>query len=174
MMSNATPPKCPVLKDRFSWYEKLLTRVGLVGLVGVGALGIYLESPAAASGYLAFALVGGLLVVYDCLCVYCPYPYEHSDCLFFPPQLVTGVVKRRTGKIHWLRKVLLLVTAAGLVLIPQYWLWGRWGLLALFWILAALIGVAFAVYYCPRCRHGGCPMNRAAKPGASQANDSPQ
>ena len=161
-MSDTTSAKCPALKDGFSWYEKLCIRGGLAGLVAVGAVGIYLESPAAAIGYLLFGLVGGVLVIYDFLCVYCPYPYEHSDCLFFPRQLLTMVVNRRSGKINAVRRALLMLTAAGLVLVPQYWLWGNWGLLAVFWALAIPLGLAFPLFFCPRCRHAACPMNSTA------------
>lgn len=161
-MSNSTSPRYPALKDGFAWYEKLGIRGGLAGVVAIGAIGIYLESPAVAIAYLALGLVGGVLVIYDFLCVYCPYPYEYSDCLFFPRQLLTMVVNRRTGKIGAVRKALLVLTAGVLVLIPQYWLWGHWGLLAGFWALAVPLGLAFPIYYCPRCRHGACAMNRGS------------
>jgi hypothetical protein len=173
-MMDTTDQRCPAWKDGFAWHEKLLVRVGVAGLLGVGVIGIYLESLAAAVGYLLFALAGGLFLVYDSLCVYCPYPYEYSDCLFFPHQLVSRVVKRRTGRIHWIRKAVLLLTAAGLVLIPQYWLWRHWGLLASFWILVAAIGLTFGLYYCRRCRHGLCALNRATKPAARQAANIPE
>jgi len=170
-VNRTTPQRCPALKDGFAWYEKLLLRTALAGLVTIGAVGIYLESSAAAIGYLLLVLIGGLLVIYDFLCVSCPYPYEYPDCLFFPPELLTSVLKRRRGKIHWVRKALLLVTAAGLVLIPQYWLWDRWGLVAAFWILAAPIGLVFPLYYCGRCRHKGCPLNRGVGSISPQAAD---
>jgi len=160
-MINAASKACPAWKESFTWYEKLLVRVGLAALLCLGTIGIGRESLAAAVGYLLFALAGGLLVVYDFLCVYCPYPYKYSDCLFFPHQLLTRVVGRRTGRISWSRKFLFLATAAGLVLIPQYWLWGNWALLAGFWTLAAAIGLAFGLHFCRRCRHGPCPLNRA-------------
>jgi hypothetical protein len=35
-------------------------------------------------------------------------------------------------------------------------------MLAGFWVLAALVAVVFLLYYCRRCRHGQCPLNRAA------------
>jgi len=161
-MTNAAPKTCPAGKDGFAWHEKLLVRCGLAALLCVGTIGIWRESPAAAVGYLLFALVGGLLVVYDFLCIYCPYPYKYSDCLFFPHQLLTRLVRRRASRIHWSRKALFLATGGGLVLIPQYWLWGHWALLIGFWTLAGGLGLAFALHFCRRCRHGTCPLNRAA------------
>lgn len=94
---------CPACKDGFAWQEKLLVRAGLASLLCVGTIGIGRENLAVAVGYLLFALVGGLLLVYDFLCVYCPYPYKYSDCLFFPRQLLTHVVQRRTGRGSSLR-----------------------------------------------------------------------
>jgi hypothetical protein len=164
-MANPTPERCPALKDRFAWYEKLLVRVALAALVGVALTGIYVESRVAALAYAVFAAVGGLLVVYDFLCVYCPYPYEYADCLFFPRQLLTLVVKRRSGRISRIRKALLLLVAAGLAIVPQYWLWRNWEFLAAFWILALLVGLSFGLHYCPRCRHGECVLNRAPGKG---------
>lgn len=157
--------KCRARKESFAWYDKLLARGGLAALLCIGTIGIYRESLVATAGYLLFALVGGLLLVYDFLCVYCPYPYEYSDCLFFPHHFLTGVVGRRTGRIHWSRKTLFLATVAGVVLIPQYWLWGSWGLLAGFWTLAATIGLAFSLHYCGRCRHGRCALHQAVGAG---------
>ena len=158
-MTDATPERCPALKDGFAWYEKLLARGLLAAMIGVGAVGTWIASPGAAVGYLAFAAVGGLLVVYDLLCVYCPYPYQRADCLFFPYPLLSRVLPQRTGAIGPVRKLLLVVVAAGLVLIPQYWLWGNWPLLAAFWLLTVPFGLAFPLYMCRRCRHVRCPAN---------------
>lgn len=169
-MSTA-PETCRGLIDKFAWYEKLLARGGVAALVGVGAVGIYLKSPTTAVVYVAFAAVGGVLVIYDLLCVYCPYPYQYGDCLFFPRQLLTRLAERRRGAISPSRKALLAVVAAGLVLIPQYWLWGNVPLLAGFWGLTALIGLAFALHFCRRCRHGQCPLNSAAQTGAQSGRN---
>jgi hypothetical protein len=173
-MSSPAPNTAPALKDRFAWYDKLLARAVLAGMVLVGAIAIYRGSPWAAAAYLGFGLVGGLLVIYDLLCVYCPYPYQYNDCLFFPAPLLAAVAKRRTGKIPWLRKALLVVIVAALVLVPQYWLWDNPALLAGFWALAAAIAVAFPGYYCRRCRHGQCPLNRAAEAKKGEPSDRDQ
>jgi hypothetical protein len=162
-MSIDSRRRCPVLKDRFAWYEKLLVRAALAGFVGVGAVGMYLKSPATAAGYALFAALAGVLVIYDFLCVYCPYPYEYSSCLFFPPQLLTRLAKRRPGRIPLARQRLFLAAAAGLVLIPQYGLWGRWDLTAAFWGFVVPIGIAFPLHYCRRCRHLGCTLNDASR-----------
>jgi hypothetical protein len=173
-MADTHAPQGPGPKDRFAWYEKLAVRAVLAGMVGVGAVGIAVESPIAAAGYLLFAGVGGVLVIYDFLCVYCPYPFQHSTCLFFPRELLTLVVKQRPGGIPWVRKVLFLLTAGGLVLVPQYWLWGNWAVMAGFWVLAALLGLAFPAYYCRRCRHAGCVLCRRAPASAETGESAPE
>ena len=112
--------KCHALKDGFTPYEKLIVRSAFGALCCIGAVGIFLQSSLAAVGYLLFVGAGALLVVYDLLCVYCPYPFEHSDCLFFPYQLLARVTKMRQGRIPWLRKMLVAVVFGGLVAVPQY------------------------------------------------------
>jgi hypothetical protein len=147
------------LKDGFSWIEKLVTRGGLAGVVGIGTFAIYRSDPRVAIGYLLFVACGGLVVMYDSLCVYCPYPYKHSDCLFFPYQLVASMTTLRTTPIPWFRKAISALAFLGIVAIPQYWLWGQWGLLAIFWTLAVVGGVAVPLHFCRHCRHRRCPMN---------------
>lgn len=147
------------LKDRFAWYEKLLMRGGFAALVAIGTLAIYWHSLPAAGGYLLFVAVGGLAVIYDSLCVYCPYPFEHEDCLFFPAPLLTRVSAQRVGAISPLRKLISAVAFLGIVAIPQPWLWGQWPWFAAFWALAAAGAVFIPFHFCRRCRHRRCPMN---------------
>ena len=159
-MTGATPQRCPALKDGFAWYEKLLARGGLAGMMVIGVVGIGVQSTAAAAGYLVFAAVGSVLVIYDLLCVYCPYPYQHSDCLFFPHPLLWSVVGQRTGAIPWFRRGLFLAVTGGLVVIPQFWLWANWPLFAAFWLVTVPLGRSFPLFFCRRCRHRRCPINR--------------
>jgi len=147
------------LKNGFSLIEKLAMRGGLAAVVGIGAFAIYGSNPGAALGYLVFVALAGLVVMYDSLCVYCPYPYKHSDCLFFPYQLVVSVTTMRTTPISWFRKGLSALAFLGIVAIPQYWLWGQWSLSAAFWALTVLGGIAVPLHFCRHCRHGRCPMN---------------
>jgi len=153
--------ECHALKDGFTWYEKLIVRSAFGAICCIGAVAIYLQSGLAAAGYLLFVAAGALLVVYDCLCVYCPYPFERSDCLFFPHQFLSSITEMRRGKISWLRKLLLVVVFGGVVAIPQYALWGNWSLFAAFWALAVPVGVVMPLHFCPRCRHLRCPANLA-------------
>jgi hypothetical protein len=155
-------------KDGFSWLEKLLMRGGLAAVIGIGAFAIYNSSPWTAAGYLVFVAIGGLVVMYDSLCVYCPYPYKHSDCLFFPYQLVASVTTMRTTPISWCRKALSALAFLGIVAIPQYWLWGQWGLFVALWALTVLGGIAVPLHFCRHCRHGRCPMNMVTLQTESQ------
>ena len=124
----STAPNSPNLprKDSFAWYEKLIARACLGGAIVVGAVSIYQSSLTFAVGYLLLAAVGGLLVVYDFLCPYCPYPFSHSDCLFYPYQLLAWVTKIRGGRIHWVRNLGTVAAFGAIFAVPQYWLWGQW------------------------------------------------
>ena len=150
------------LKDGFAWYEKLSMRGGLAMVVGIGAFAIFRSNPLVGTGYVLLVGLGGLVVMYDSLCVYCPYPFKHSDCLFFPYQLVASVTKLRTSPIPWFRNALSALAFGGIVAIPQYWLWGHWVLFGTFWLLVVAGGIAVPLHFCRRCRHGRCPMNLVA------------
>jgi len=58
-----------------------------------------------------------------------------------------------------------LVMRAGLVALPQYWLWGNWALLAAFWAVALPLGLLTPLRFCRRCRHQRCPLNMAPQSG---------
>ena len=148
------------LKDHFSWYEKLIARACLAGAILTAGVGIYRENKSIAIGYAVFIALGSLLVIYDSLCVYCPYPFTHFDCLFYPYQIVARFAKLRDGTIHWTRKVASALVLAGIFALPQYWLWGNWGLFALFWGLTLPLAFLVPLHLCGRCRHGRCPLNR--------------
>jgi hypothetical protein len=160
-MSASPSPRCPSLKDRFTWYEKLIARACIGGAVLAAAVAIYRDSAAIALGYLALVAFGAALVIYDFLCVYCPYPFAYADCLFYPHQLVSAIASLRGGPIHWLRKAGAATVFAAIFAVPQYWLWGNWSLLAAFWGLTLPLAVLIPLYLCRRCRHERCPMNRA-------------
>jgi len=166
-MSQPSCPRRPALMDGFAWYQKLIMRAGLGAIVALGTAGIYLENRTAAAAYLFFGAVGALLVVYDLVCVYCPYPFQHSDCLFFPYQLLARVTGLRAGAIPLWRKGLAALVFGGLIAVPQYWLWGHWGLMAGFWAVAAVLGPFMAMGFCRRCRHYRCPLNMAPRSGIS-------
>mgnify|MGYP005838788285 CR=1 FL=1 len=152
------------LKTRFAWYEKLIARACLAGVILVAGAAIYRQSAAIALGYLVFVGLGALVVVYDALCVYCPYPFHYSDCLFCPHQLVARFARLREGRIPWARQAASALVFGGIFAMPQYWLWGNWGLYATFWGLTVALALLVPLGLCRRCRHGRCPLNRTAAP----------
>ena len=160
-MNESACKKKVELKNGFTWYEKLLMRGGLAALVGIGAFAIHRSDSLAAAGYLVFVALAGLVVMYDSICVYCPYPFKYSDCLFFPYQLVASVTKLRTSPIPAFRKAAAAVAFLGIVAIPQYWLWTQWALFGVFWTLTVMGGITVPLLICRRCRHRRCPLNLA-------------
>ena len=162
---NASPAaSCARRKDGFTWYEKLVARGGLGGAILAGAAAIYSTSVTWAGGYLLLSALGGLLVVYDFLCPYCPYPFRYSDCLFYPYQLLAWFTKIRGGRIPWARN-LGTVAAFGIMFAgPQYWLWGQWILFALFWGCTLPLTLLLPLHLCRRCRHERCPLHHVISP----------
>jgi hypothetical protein len=161
MSTSASRPRL-ALRDGFAWYEKLIARACLGGMVFAAALAMPQDNKPIALGYLAFVAVAGAIVIYDALCVYCPYPFKHSDCLFYPYQLVARFARLRLGRISWVRKAVTAVAFGGIFSVPQYWLWGKWGLFALLWALSLPLAALIPLHLCRRCRHERCPMNRVA------------
>ena len=160
MNSCRREPPWP-LKDRFFWHEKLIARACLAGAVFTAGVAIYRENKSVAIGYVVFVALGALVVVYDSLCVYCPYPFKYFDCLFYPYQLVARFAKVREGRIHWARQAVTSLVFGGMFAIPQYWLWGNWPLLAIFWGLTLPLALLMPLHLCGRCRHGSCLANRS-------------
>ncbi len=148
-------------KDSFSWHEKLIARACLAGAILTAAAGMYRQNKSIAIGYAALLAIGSALVIFDSLCVYCPYPFAHSDCLFYPYQLVARFARMREGKIYWARQAVTVLVFSGVFAIPQYWLWGNWVLFAVFWGLTLPLALLLPLHLCRRCRHKRCLANRA-------------
>ena len=152
-----------VLIDRFSIKEKFLLRTGWYGFLLVGTYAIYLKDPLWAWIYAAFGILGFALLVLPGMCAHCPYPYEYSTCLFFPPALLRRFYAYRGPTMSTAGKIAALSTLAGLVILPNYWLIHDIRLAVLFWLLALPSLVVFPLHYCARCRHHGCPLNKAKR-----------
>ena len=157
-MENA--PTCGWI-DRFTWQQKALMRTGWFGFMAVGVWGIFLQDPLWALLYLIYGAAGFVLVVLPGLCSHCPYPSRFSTCLFLPAGLVARFYPYRGPQMSPAGKAAVAVVMVGMVVIPQFWLISSKGLLLLFWLLAVPVIAAFPLHYCRRCRHTGCPMNRA-------------
>jgi hypothetical protein len=150
----------PALKNRFGRGERLAMWLAFYGMVAVGTAGIWISSPAWALGYLAFALVGLLGPIVYGLCSHCPYPHHMNQCLFLSPALVRRLYRYRGPKMTLADGVMFIVPMAAIVLIPLIWLVRQPLMLAVFLVLVLVAASAPALYYCRRCRHVGCPVNR--------------
>jgi hypothetical protein len=69
----------------------------------------------------------------------------------------------RKGRIHWARQAVTVLVFGGMFAIPQYWLWGNWRLLAIFWGLTLPLALLLPLHLCGHCRNGRCLANRAVK-----------
>lgn len=148
------------LTDRFSLKERLLIRVGWYGFMIAGIWGIFVQAPVWAVIYFLYSLVAFALVILPGLCAHCPYPSEYSTCLFLPPALVNRFYPYKGPQMHPAAKILVLITMAGIIVMPQFWLIANFPLFLLFWLLALPTIATFPMYYCKRCRHFDCPMNK--------------
>lgn len=147
------------LIERFSLLEKALMRLGFYGFVVIGAYGIYLESILWGLIYSGFVIIGLQFGFLYFLCTHCPYPYNHSDCLFMPFWVVTKQFKFRSAQVNLLDKIGFIVIMTGLVVIPQYWLIKNYTVLIIFWIFCLPTLLAFPFHLCRRCQHFHCPFN---------------
>jgi len=154
--------KCALI-DRFSLTERLIMRTGWLGFMAVGAYAIYRQDPLWAWGYVAYGIIGFALVVLPGLCAHCPYPYERSTCLFMPPGILRKFYPYRGPRMTPAEKAAAFSTMAGMVVLPHFWLVNDIPLLMIFWLLGLPVLAAFPMHYCSRCRHFGCPMNKAPK-----------
>lgn len=136
-------------------------RTGWFGFMAVGFLGIYRQAPLWAFFYAVFGVLGFALVVLPSLCAHCPYPAKYDTCLFLPPGLVRKLYRYRGPHMSLTGKTATLAALAGMVIIPLFWLANDVFLLSVFFLIGLPVIAAFPFFYCRRCRHAGCPMNRA-------------
>ncbi len=164
-MTSQKVAGCTLL-ERFSLKERIVMRTLWTAFTAIGAYGIYLQSPMWAVLYLVFTLSGFALVVLPMLCAHCPYPAKHDSCLFMPPGIVRRFYPYKGPDMSATEKVGPLAAMVGMVILPNIWLVSHPLLLIFFWIFALPALAAFPRHYCKRCRHFGCPMNKARSPEA--------
>ncbi|MDY6972202.1 MAG: hypothetical protein SV775_07715 [Thermodesulfobacteriota bacterium] len=150
------------LTNKFSFFDKLFMGIGFYAVTAIGVYGIYRESVIYGLLYVGFLVFGFLVLFGYGLCAHCPHPYKHSDCLF-PPfgQLFTKMYKFRPEPATIIDKTAFFVIMGGIVVIPQYWLFKDYTLLAIFWIFCILTCAGFLLFECRRCRNVNCPFNMA-------------
>ena len=150
------------LIDKFSLIQKVFMRLGLYGALIIGAYSIYVQSFMWGIIYTIFIILG-IFPFLACFCSHRPYPYEYSDCLFSPHEVVKSIFKYRPGPMNIIEKVVIILITAGLILIPQYWLFKNYTLLIIFWLFCALMVIPAPLYFCKRCRYFHCPLNMTKK-----------
>ncbi|MCF8104414.1 MAG: hypothetical protein K9K64_02930 [Desulfohalobiaceae bacterium] len=145
--------------DGFPNWQKLSMRGLFIAVLAVGAVAVFRHSHVWGWIYLAVATLGQLVLIVPNLCAHCPYPYHYNDCLLAPAGLMRSIFSYRGPTISRRGRLTLAAGAAGLVLIPQYWLLQEPVLLIFFWVLLLPFLAFFRLYLCRRCRHTGCPAN---------------
>jgi hypothetical protein len=78
-----------------------------------------------------------------------------------PPALLKRFYPYKGPKMSKSGKVTAFVAMSGMVVIPQFWLIHDLPLLAFFWLLGLPVLAIFPFFYCKRCRHFSCPMNKS-------------
>jgi uncharacterized membrane protein len=155
------------LINRFSLSGRIVMRTLWTAFTVIGTYGIYVQSPLWAAIYIVLVLLGFILVVLPSLCTHCPYPSKHNTCLFMPPGLVTHFYPYKGPDMSTAGKICSLFAIAGMVIMPNIWLVSTPPLLLFFWLVALPTVAVFPLYYCTRCRHLDCPMNKAKIPNSS-------
>jgi hypothetical protein len=150
----------PALRDHFGLGERIAIWISFYGAIAVGTVGIWQVSPAWSVTYLLLVVLGLLGPIVYGLCSHCPYPHHLNQCLFLPPSLVRRLYSYRGPKMSPLDGLLFLVPFAAIFLAPLIWLYNQPVWLAAFVVLILPAAAAPAFYYCRRCRHVGCPVNR--------------
>lgn len=151
------------LHDGFSVLEKILLAGPWYIFVFIGAYAIFIENIIWGIVFFAFCNVAFFFGTLYTLCAHCPYPYEHSDCLFFSYRIIRKLYKHRPEPLTAFDKIVLCVSLLGMVISPQYWLLKDHTLFVLFWIFCIPAWGSLPLYLCKRCRNHECPINRARK-----------
>ena len=155
---NIMPHESCVCVDGFPAWQKLAMRSLFLAVLVVGAVAVFRHSLVWGWIYLAWASLGQLVFIVPNLCAHCPYPYKYNDCLLAPAGLMR-LFTYKGPEISRHGRFALAAGGAGLVLIPQYWLFQDPILLLVFWVLLLPFLGFFRLYLCRRCRHTGCPSN---------------
>ena len=153
------------LFEKFSLKDKILMGAGFYGVMIIAIYAIYLQSLTWALIYIGVVIFGIVVLFGYCLCSHCPYPHHHSDCLF-PPfgQLFHKIYGFKAQPLTIIDKIGVWVIMVGITIImPQYWLFKDYTLLAIFWIVCIPTFAGFLLYTCRRCRFYACPLNSAER-----------
>lgn len=153
-----------MLIGHFSLKERIICRIGFYGFMAIGTYGMYKQSPLWAMIYVLVALLGFTAVILPSLCVHCPYPSKHNTCLFLPPALLNRFYPYKKPPMSLFKKIATFTVFAIFLIMPQPWLFNDLPMLGLFWLLCLPLLAVFPAYYCKRCRHIECPLNKVSRP----------
>lgn len=156
------------LIDRFTLMERIVMRTGWYGFMAVGVFAIYKQAPLWAVVYTVYSILGFALVVLPGLCNHCPYPSQRGTCLFLPPGLVNRFYPYKGPQMSPAAKIAVFAVMAGMVIMPLVWLISDLPMLMLFLLLCLPTLAVILMHYCKRCRHFGCPLNKASDLNARQ------
>lgn len=148
------------LADGFPASHKAIMRLLLAAVVAVAAWAVFRQGGAWGWAYLAAVALGQGLLVLPALCGHCPYPHQFNDCLLAPPALMRLLPYRGSTLRPW-EKLAIALGLLPTIVMPLPWLARDPWLLALFVALTPPFVLYFPLYMCKRCRHAGCPANRA-------------
>jgi hypothetical protein len=149
-------------KDSFSAVEKVFMQICIYVFIMFGIVGIAFENWKIGLIYLVFVIFSLLVLLLRMFCCYCPYPYQHSTCLFIPRRIFNKIDQKK-GDMPLINRLAPLIAFGGMYLIPQYWIIKNLFFFIGFWIFGSIVGLGLIIYFCVSCRHVRCPLNRAAK-----------
>jgi hypothetical protein len=132
------------------------------GFVTVGGAAMFLESVVWGAVYVAAVGLMGAVAL-GCWCARCPHGRGEGRCAVMPGWVTRLLVRPRGGGIGWWEKLLFGLGHVAVVALPQWWLWQRPLLMAVYWVLLAASCVVFPARVCRRCPFEGCPFNPAGR-----------
>ncbi len=148
------------LIDKFTVTQKIIMGLFFWTIPIVGAYGIYIESILWGVIYTIYFGVGPFYLLGRHFCSHCPYPCEHSTCLFQPYQIPKKLFKYKPTPMTTLDKIITFFSFAPMSIIPLFWLYKNPCLLIIFITANVAMYGAFFFYFCKRCRNYNCPINR--------------
>jgi len=151
------------LAGGFSKGERLFAQITFNAFFIVGLAAIWQDSAYWALAYVALVAYGIFgLIMRHLVCPRCPHLYRYGACLQAPPAFAKWLVKMPTAApMNRGEKALFWVVMLAIPLFPQYWLWRKPYLFAVFWVFCAAWYAAQVFYFCKHCRVSSCPFNRA-------------
>ncbi len=148
------------LIDKFTLPQKFLMGLLFWSILIIGVYSIFVEDFFWGVVYSIYLFVFPFNLLGFAFCSHCPYPCEHSTCLFLPYQLPKKVYKYKPTPMTTLDKTVTLISFLPISIVPLLWLYKSTYLLVPFIIANVALYAGFFFYFCKRCRNYACPINR--------------